>query len=63
MGIFPEGPPYVPGTLTLRGIIDGKVVEQVFRVDENGIIPPPMREESYTFTVTDDVPTKKRRRR
>ena len=28
MGIFPEGPPYVPGMLTLRGIIDGKVVDR-----------------------------------
>jgi hypothetical protein len=55
MGIFPEGPPYFPGTLTLRGVIDGKPVAQFFRVDENGIVPPPMREESYTFIVTDDV--------
>jgi hypothetical protein len=62
-GYFPEGPPYTPGTLILRGVIDGKPVEQVFQVDVNGIVPPPMREESYTFTVTEPAPSKKRRKR
>jgi hypothetical protein len=52
MGIFPDGPPYEPGTLTLRGIVDGKPVEQVFQVDQGGIVQPPMPGESYTLTVT-----------
>jgi hypothetical protein len=59
MGIFPDGPPYEPGTLVLRGVIDGKHVEQVFQVDQGGVVQPPMPDESYTFTVTEPKPLTK----
>jgi hypothetical protein len=56
--IRPDGPPYEPSTVVLRGIIDGKPVEQVLQVDVTGIVPLPMPEESYTFTVAPKSLTK-----